>query len=405
MRLPLKDIPEPLRGEEMGTWAYHTIVNRFPEIVQWAIDKNEFQPDILSRVNALIADIPEGLVRDLNDSSAPDVRDWVTFAAPHRGQNWLQVPWFFAEHYFYRRILEATGYFKSGVGYQVDPFLPIKKEGILVSQSRVADLSTHLNSWITKKRRDHDTFIRMLHLNLWGNQADLSLWPADKDEKPDHANENDARRHLLVDDSVAVGEFLFGLPQKTARIDVIVDNAGYELISDLALADFLLAMDLASQVRFHVKAHPTFVSDAISVDVEDTLNALESSQNLDIKRFGGRLRSHYRNGKLIIRGDYFWNSPLAFWEQPNSIHDELSRVELVISKGDANYRRLMGDRDWDFTTVFSDVMDYFPTAILALRTFKAELAVGLKQEQVAGLDKEDPTWLTNGRWGVIQFHG
>jgi len=404
MRLPLKEIPEPLRGEEKGTWAYHTIVNRLPEIAQWAIDRNDFQPDIQGRINALIEDIPLGMVRDMDDPSAPDVQDWESYIAPYLGRNWLQVPWFFAEHYFYRRILEATGYFQPGIGYQVDPFLPIKNEGILVSQGRVADLAYHLNSWLSMERRDLNTLVRMLHLNLWGNQADLSLWPADQDEKPDHANESDARMHLLVDDAAEVGAYLFDLPPGTARVDVIVDNAGYELISDLALVDYLLGTSIAFQIRLHIKAHPTFVSDAIAVDVFETVKTLEESQNLDVKRFGERLRSHLTNGRLLVREDFFWNSPLVFWEQPDAIREELSQVDLVLTKGDANYRRLMGDRNWDFTTAFSDVVDYFPTALLALRTFKAEVAVGLTRGQIAVLDQKDPSWLTDGRWGVIQYH-
>lgn len=46
---------------------------------------------------------------------------------------------------------------------------------------------------------------------------------------------------------------------------------------------------------------------------------------------------------------------------------------LVFVKGDANYRRLIGDRLWPTDTPFSDVAGYFPTRLCALRTLKAEL--------------------------------
>jgi hypothetical protein len=31
------------------------------------------------------------------------------------------------------------------------------------------------------------------------------------------------------------------------------------------------------------------------------------------------------------------------------------------------------------------------------------LAAGLRREQIERLDQEDPQWMVNGRWGVIQF--
>lgn len=38
----------------------------------------------------------------------------------------------------------------------------------------------------------------------------------------------------------------------------------------------------------------------------------------------------------------------------------------------------------------------------ALRTLKSEVAAGLSSDQVARLEEEDPDWLVNGEWGVIQ---
>jgi len=68
-----------------------------------------------------------------------------------------------------------------------------------------------------------------------------------------------------------------------------------------------------------------------------------------------------------------------------------------------NYRRLVGDRQWPFTTPFADIVDYFPAPLAALRTLKAELAAGLEPQHAAMAAAVDPAWLTNGRWGVIQF--
>ncbi|UCC50900.1 MAG: DUF89 family protein, partial [Anaerolineaceae bacterium] len=80
-----------------------------------------------------------------------------------------------------------------------------------------------------------------------------------------------------------------------------------------------------------------------------------------------------------------------------------SQSHLIISKGDANYRRLLGDRHWPYTTSFQAIMAYTPAPLLALRALKAEVAAGLSPEQIARLNKEDEEWMVNGRWGVIQF--
>jgi hypothetical protein len=42
---------------------------------------------------------------------APDVAFWNRELAAYQGRTWLEVPWYFAEAYFYRRLLEAVRYF------------------------------------------------------------------------------------------------------------------------------------------------------------------------------------------------------------------------------------------------------------------------------------------------------
>jgi hypothetical protein len=106
---------------------------------------------------------------------------------------------------------------------------------------------------------------------------------------------------------------------------------------------------------------------------------------------------------MLVRADLFWNSPLAMWDLPEGVERTLAGADLLISKGDANYRRLTGDRSWDFTTPFSKVIDYLPVPLAAFRTLKAELAVGLTREAVRKARSADPDWMTDGRWGVIQY--
>ncbi|MBM4464331.1 MAG: protein-glutamate O-methyltransferase family protein [Chloroflexi bacterium] len=49
---------------------------------------------------------------------------------------------------------------------------------------------------------------------------------------------------------------------------------------------------------------------------------------------------------------------------------ELGRSNLVILKGDVNYRRLLDDRHWPHTMRLEEVGDYFPLPFLVLRTLR-----------------------------------
>jgi hypothetical protein len=171
----------------------------------------------------------------------------------------------------------------------------------------------------------------------------------------------------------------------------------------LALADYLLATGLAAQVRLHLKMHPTFVSDATIEDGHHTIRFLAEEADKATAAWGKRLLGYLDQGRLQLRDHSFWTSPFAFWQLPGDLRGELSEAQLLITKGDANYRRLLGDRHWPFTTSFQTIMRYAPAPLLALRALKSELAVGLTVAQIERLNDEDPEWLVNGRWGVIQF--
>ena len=72
---------------------------------------------------------------------------------------------------------------------------------------------------------------------------------------------------LLCDHSKAVCASLLEKKDGGHRVDIMVDNACFVLVTDLCLADYLVTSGIASSVVFHLKSHPTFVSDAMSKDV------------------------------------------------------------------------------------------------------------------------------------------
>ncbi|MGE5221254.1 MAG: protein-glutamate O-methyltransferase family protein, partial [Omnitrophica WOR_2 bacterium] len=105
---PYLPIPEPLKGSETGSFAHRSIAVRLPEIGRRTIHENQFPQPVAENLQTLIDQLPFGAVRPLIDASAPDSAAWQHYIASYLGLNWLEVPWFFAENYFYRRILEAT---------------------------------------------------------------------------------------------------------------------------------------------------------------------------------------------------------------------------------------------------------------------------------------------------------
>lgn len=400
---PSAPIPEPLRGSDDDTWAQSTIQQRLPEIAERVLKENDLTQDASAAIRALISEIPNSRIREIRDPSAPDQRDWDKFTEPYRELNWLEVPWFFAEHYFYRRIIEGVGYLRSDDDIRLDPFLFQKHSGVEASQNEIQSLTDNLTIWL-KPEHPVDTGLRkLIDSALWGNQADLSLWPIGKEKKTVNGDSHKSTAYLLINDIQMLMDNLGSGAGNATIVDVILDNAGFELMVDLCLTDFLLARAVAETVRLHVKAHPTFVSDATREDVNSTLAYFQSSEDANLVNLGERLQEHLINGRLLMSSDFFWNSPLSMWEMPRSLFNVFAESHLVISKGDANYRRLLGDRHWPYTTPFTEIMSYFPAPLVALRTLKAELASGLEARQIKKVSSRDPHWMTNGQWGIIQY--
>ena len=392
-----KEIPPPIYSDQPGSWANSTVIKRWPNIAQKVIKENEFSPQIRSNLRQLIDDIPNRPIRHLEDKGSPDWEVWSFYIDPWEGKNWLEVPWFFGEHYFYRRIIEAVSFFDTGI----DPFAKEKKFGLEKTAQDTQVYADYLDS--LEMDRGAEILRGVLYSSLWGNQADLSIWPAGSAENPKHLTQDSLKAHLLGDDSnLVIREIRKFIPGES-RLDVILDNAGFELVADLGMADTFLRHGFSTQVVLHVKAHPTFVSDVIEIDVPEAIGFLSRSGDEHSRSLGWRLDEYVKKGVLTIQSDFFWNSPLAMWELPEELWDELAQSDLIVSKGDANYRRLLGDREWDFTRPFNQVVDYLPAPLAALRTLKAELAIGMDLEQIQETYNQDPDWLVDGKWGVIHF--
>jgi hypothetical protein len=234
----------------------------------------------------------------------------------------------------------------------------------------------------------------LLHLDIWGNRMDLSFAAALA-----HGGKGD-KEDLLVDDSAAVVELWL---KNRGETHFIIDNTGTELALDLALTDALLDT-VADRVVFHLKMHPTFVSDATVSDTLTLIATMEARQHDPAaSQLGQRLKAALEAGRLRLAPDFFWNSGYALWDMPERFRQVFSQARLVITKGDLNYRRMVGDCEWPADMPLSEVAGYFPAPLLALRTLKSDALIGLKSGLAEQLDALDSQWRVNGKRGVMQL--
>lgn len=217
-------------------------------------------------------------------------------------------------------------------------------------------------------------FSEMCEICLWGNATDLSLLTSLTYEDIQKLQGSEARKasqsNILVNDLDAA----FDVMQKARRekkdgerrVDIVLDNSGFELFVDLILAGYLLSTGLATSIVLHPKRLPWFVSDVTPKDFADLLNcmvdpqafytapddsdkthpALSEKEVADVKFLFEQWSGLHQEGKLIMRPHSFWTTQGCYWRMPHvapDLFDDLKESELVLFKGDLNYRKLTND--------------------------------------------------------------
>jgi hypothetical protein len=375
--------PPPLRTDASNAFAHYSMTVRVPKILDEVCEENpDYPPLVRDALRRLRDDIRADARVPPLGFPAPDAAEWSP--APGEG-TWLRTDWFFAECYLYRVLLAAVRYWESGR----DPFAPLKRRE-LASEA----LWEGLEAVATHAAAGDELVHALLDLALWGNRVDLSYAVGTS------FGRSGAGHDLLRDDRPrAVAELM----RPGGDVHLVADNTGSELSIDLALADALIRAANA-RVSLHVKMAPVFVSDAIVADVWQLVSAMRQRGGAT-GHLGERLTCAFDNGQLRVLPDFFWNGPRFFWDRPARISAELDAATMVIFKGDANYRRVIGDALWAPETALADVTGYFAAPLLLLRTMKSDAVVGLSGVDVAELDAADPAWRVNARRGVIQRGG
>ena len=345
---------------------------------------------------------------------------------------WLHSPWLYTECYLYRLI--HTFFSRSTRFWQsFDMFGTIKRQSLVDSKSGVIELVKRFRVMLQVVRgrevgddaTQKTVFEEMMQISLWGNATDLSLLTSFSAEELNSRQGKAAREsfkaNVLVDDTERVWDLLSKprSPNSSEILHIVLDNAGFELLTDLVFVGYLIEIGYTKKVILHGKRIPWFVSDVNPKDITYLIEGLsmgsiygdvDSDDDVELREAGKYWQSLIDSGKMEFRTELFWTTQHSFGRMPLvelKLFSELSRADLVVFKGDLNYRKLTYDGVWPYDTAFSEALgplarrhDGKGLRILALRTCKADVCVGLQSSQDKNLEHG---WTTSGKYAVVSY--
>lgn len=420
------------------------------EIAEIETDAKEFISHLTKLRKELETNKPAQLVEvigpDCQFCPSDDVDLWNQALEANKLQDgslprWFESPWLLMECYLYRRIKDAALRTRHLKCY--DPFVEQKHAACLASISQMNAVARHLllvEEAIHQSPKgvhpsERSEFGLFVQLALWANKADLSIGGMSADNiqsqnlSSDIRDAIDSLRENILCDNMSEFWFKFQAIKNTLRqrkadatslepiyIDLVADNSGYEIFVDLCLLSALSSMlDLSHEsnllkFRIHVKRMPWFVSDTLKVDIDWLLNLMINHDSTDLQRLGKVWEGNLEKEIWEIHADKFWTLPHDYSQMQEvapELHSTLAKSSLIIFKGDLNYRKLTGDRKWHILTPFRVALRGFaPAPLVALRTAKADVVVGLEDISIFARinNNELPRdWMISGDYGLIQF--
>uniref|UniRef100_A0A0N4ZS62 Sugar phosphate phosphatase n=1 Tax=Parastrongyloides trichosuri TaxID=131310 RepID=A0A0N4ZS62_PARTI len=407
---------EPLVGSIQGTFAFKTVHDRWPKILTKIIDqlhrkypeiKKSKGDDACVELTGIINKLSEMRYRLMTnkelvkfDEHVNDSRYWNSYIDLLESKNknfWYEGDWLFVECYMYKNIYEFVR--STTLINDIDPFELEKLDSLKASEQCMIKIAENLDNYNAKE---------MFLLSLWANKFDLSLSGGDPVETTQcfikTAFSNDSK--ILVDDTTRVGYYLMeSMPLN--RIDIVTDNFCLEFFIDLCVGEKFIKNLNAKSIKFHLKAFPWFVSDVTQKDANFLLKFMVSSNNSVLVDLGKRWEERIKDGTFIFEYDDFWTTGASFYEMKdlsNNLYMDLkTNSGLVIFKGDLNYRKLVGDRNWNPTNdLMKSIFSFDINPFLVLRTLKSETVAGLTEDTYKSV-KDTPSWMVSGEYGIIQF--
>ncbi|KAH8283607.1 hypothetical protein KR018_009126 [Drosophila ironensis] len=431
-RYDIRDMKTPtnafMSGRYKRSFAYHTLHSSLPVILTNVVDtltrdKTElvaqFAPHDFAQAAREELKIIIGLISRLKyelqtdktfldfTGDEPDLNLWNSFLGllPQVERSFFRGCSLHAECYMHRKL---SSFFENSIFLKnYDCFGKLKRELLTESMEDVMALTKYTR----RSEGSPEAFAELLKINVWSSLNDEANDP--EDAKPlsfttlENLTAMDA--HVLVNDAAEIWECLEKRnAKKCKQVDYVLDNAGYELFCDFLLAEYLIEKGLATSVRFHVKAHTWFVTDATERDFRWTLDYLSHHSDYMISLMGKKFLRFLEEGLFeLAPTSHFWTSPYPFYrmiEIDPELYGLLRQSKLVVLKGELNSRKLLQDVSWKCSQETSTCLrGFLPTNICLLRRLKSEVVCGLPEGMGSALSRKNPRWMVSGSYGLIQF--
>lgn len=352
-------------------FCYYTVTSRLPSIYEKYTNKDW-------AVNAQICDL--SLWRENKASLLPDDGQAYTDLYEELVYNKLNsfrnieqafqnVDFLTAEHYFYYVLYKDFRTDQKGQEKKnYDPYYQTKIDAFQID--RVKD---SLNFYGDCNSTDLDT---LLGRCVGANTSDLSQEGA-------HANLR--KPNIYPDESCNAVKYLNELKNKRSKerkikVDILTDNCGLELLSDIELAVFMLKYGLSDFVVFHTRVLPQYVSDVTKNEIVDDfkqllceLETMVSKQGVNDHGLLEDVQNYINTKQISIKTSLFWNLPTYYYKHKKQFADIIGKSDLVIVKGDLNYRKLVGDRNYRSCCWLRRRARKLGYPVLALRAIKSSL--------------------------------
>lgn len=370
-------------ASDKNSFAFFTIKERFPENYK-KCGLSDYEETIEKTVKEGLGNRPQNL------ESHPG---WnAIYNATKRWHNetikdfFFKAPFFLVEFYFYHLLLVKKNFAEN----RIDFFASNKDFDLLEINNEMNFQNAMKNLFAEKSTEDKSLLKTVLNFSLTGNTADLSQL---SETKENHVQ-------VLHDDSDQCYVYLSN-KKKNKQIDIICDNSGRELFSDLYLAVFMILHNYAKKVILHVKPCPFFVSDATAEDFGKLVNLI--TKDKDNKPVNQELLALLNKDCICVREDVFWVEPKCFNRMPNRLKHHFKKSSLIVVKGDLNYRRLVQDKNWNYDDSFAKRILLRKRPVLSPRVLKSDLIVGVSPAMNSFAKSQENQYQRNGKFGVIHF--
>ena len=203
--------------------------------------------------------------RPNSQDGSSDVENYNEELAALGGVSWVKSPWLYLGCYMHR-LIHTFLILSTNFWTNYDVFHSGKHDSFVASKKGALELVKHFMELIKSLRSgttqdgeaQRSLFDEMMQISLWGNSSDLSLLssltPHDLQSRQGKAAREASKANVVADDTGKVWKFLSQQKQQgtgTGRINLVLDNAGFEFLADLVLIGYLLESGFATKVVLH----------------------------------------------------------------------------------------------------------------------------------------------------------